>query len=640
MDVATLCVALLLSVRARAALPVTHEVANEAAAALALLSPFLDTQNVTLALYGNASWTGDFLSGLSPRTIRVVLPDADQYWEQARFSPRDNIVVMFVGDGDVDPWRLMVREYGELMWRTLYWFAVQDESVLFTVPGHVNPLMMCGRDVGVAVTTPSGSTGLYYLDSSRCLTNNRASGAFKLADRWLPTEQRWQHGGCIFKVITSFCRGWRPAVPPEPLLLFHMPFREKSWGSAVLKMLRMCVRKELWRTTITTVNVTPGAIYESMRHFLKEKIKTCRLDALTWNVGGLLRFDATEVEILTENKWYPIVVVVPAGLGAVVNPLSSITLEFSPAVWLGTALAALGTVAALACTLRRDRGAALLLALAPLLAQPPPPPPPHPPPPAAGPALRPLLAVWLLVCVVLAAAYQGLLLGMLSSARPRGEIDSLEALADSALRVDVSAQLPNLDRIYGKNISRILNGDIITITSRTLHDIATHRNCAIITIDDRFLARTIRRLNIPQKRLHRFSLGHNTLKLVAMWSPGSPLGAPLASAYKRLDEAGVLDVWDNLVDDRDRHSLKSGVLQHPAALTLKHMQPAFLLLLVGYALASVVLVAELLAARWPRDGAGPVRFAPAPTNLEVRRILVRPCPVARRSASFSCTSQM
>ncbi|KAK3923655.1 Dihydroorotase [Frankliniella fusca] len=637
MDVATLCVALLIGTRARAALPVTHEVANEAAAALALLSPFFDTQNVTLALYGNASWTGDFLSGLPPRTVRVVLPDADQYWEQEWISPTDNILVMYVGEGDVDPWRLMIREHGDFIDRTLYWFAVQDESVLFTMPGRVGPLIMTRRDVGVAVTPPNGSTGLYYIDtSSKCLTNNRASGAFKLADRWLPTEQRWQHGGSIFKVITSFCRGWRPAVPPEPMQFFHMPFRGKSWESEVFEMVWRRVRNELWKTTITTVKVTHGAIHKSVRYFLKKKIRTCRLDAFFWNVGGLFRFDPKEIEMITEKKMYPIVVVVPAGLGAVVSPLSSVTLEFSPAVWLGTALAALGTAAALACTLRRDRGAALLLALAPLLAQPPPPPPP---PPAAGPALRPLLAVWLLVCVVLAAAYQGLLLGMLSSARPRGEIDSLEELAESGLRVDVSAQIPNLDRIYGKNISKILNGDIIATSSRMLHDIATHRNCALITIDDRFLARTIRRWNIPQKRLHRFSLGHNTLKLVAMWSPGSPLGALLASAYQRLDEAGVLDVWDNLVDDRDRHSLRSG-FQHTSALTLKNMQPAFLLLLVGYALASVVLVAELLAARWPRDGAGPVRSAPAPTNLEVRLILVRPCSVARRFASFSCTSQM
>ncbi|KAK3929243.1 Glutamate receptor 2 [Frankliniella fusca] len=629
MNVAILYAALLLCTRARAAFPVLLESANEAAAALALLSPFLDMQNAALTLYGNASWTGDFLGRLSPHTVRVVLPDADEYWEQPRYSSRDNILVMFVGESNVDPWRLMkeYRGYGE---RILYWFAVESESAVFTASGRADPLVMCGMDAGVAFTTPGGSTGLYYVNSNKCLTNKRASSAFELADRWLPTEQRWQHGGCIFKVITSFCSGWRPPVPPEPLRLFQMPFRGKFWASEVfdIDMVRRSVMNELWNTTKTTVNVTPGAIQESLRIFFKEKIRTCRLDAILWNIGGLIRFDGKEVEYISEKKMYPIVVVVPAGLGAVVNPLSAVLAEFSPAVWLGTALAALGTAATLACTLRRDRGAALLLALTPLLAQAP------PSTPAASIALRPLLAVWLLVCVVLAAAYQGLLLGMLSSAPPRGEIDSLDALADSALRVDVSLHLTNIERIYGKNISKIINGDI-AITSRTLHDIAMHRNGALITVEDRDFARITRRWNVPQKRLHRFSLGYNTLKMVAMWTRGSPLGAFLASAYRRLDEAGVLDRWDDLVDDLDRHSLRSGMLQHAAALTLKHMQPAFLVLVAGYALASVVFVAELLAARWPRSVARRVRRAPA--DAAVRLILVRSCPSTQGSTSSRIT---
>ncbi|KAK3923656.1 Glutamate receptor 2 [Frankliniella fusca] len=629
MDVATLSVALLLCTRARAALPVVREVANEAAAALALLSPFLDTQNAALTLYGNASWTGDFLRGLSPHTIRVVLPDTDRFWKYERYYPKDNALVIFVRERVTDPWALM-QQYTTYIERMLYWFAVHDESVLFSASGDVQPFMMCGRDAGVAVTTPGGSTSLYSVKENKCLTNDRASRVFELEDRWSRMEQRWQRGGGIFHVFMNFCSGWRPPVPPEPIKLWNLPLtEERSRAAEVLGVARRMIGDRLGRTTVTTLNVTPGAFVPSIRIFLKKAIQNCRLDALSWGVGGITRYDPKVLSQLTEGKMYTVQAVVPAGLGAVVSPLSSVTLEFSPAVWLGTALAALFTAAALACTLRRDRGAALLLALAPLLAQPP------PPPPAAGPALRPLLAVWLLVCVVLAAAYQGLLLGMLSSARPRGEIDSLEALAESGLRVDVSMELAHLPNEH-TNLTKIINGGIGLNVTRSLREIATHRNCALITIEDRFNERVARRLNIPHKRLHRFSIGLSTIKMVAIWSPGSPLATPLTSAYRRLDEAGVLDYWDNLVDDLDRHSFRSAVLQHAAALTLKHMQPAFLVLVVGYALASLVFVAELLAARWPHGVAHPVR--PAPADAEVRLILVGSCPPARRSASVSGTS--
>ncbi|KAK3923654.1 Glutamate receptor 2 [Frankliniella fusca] len=631
MDVATLCVALLLCTRARAALPVVREVANEATAALALLSPFLDTQNAALTLYGNASWTGDFLRGLFPHTVRVVLPDTDRFWTHARYNPKDNALILFVSERVTDPWALM-QQYGTNIERMLYWFAVQAESVLFTTSEHVYPFMMCGRDAGVAVTTPGGRTSLYSINESKCLTNDRSSRAFELEDRWSPTEQRWQRGGGVFHVFMNFCSGWRPPVPPAPIKLLDIPLaEERSRAAEVLGVVQRMIGDGLGRTTVTTLHVTPENFVPTIRIFLKKVIQTCRLDVCFWGVGGLRRYDPKVLDLLTEGKMYTVQAVVPAGLGPVVSPLSSVALEFSPAVWLGTALAALGTAAALACTLRRDRGAALLLALAPLLAQPP------PPPPAAGPALRPLLGVWLLVCVVLAAAYQGLLLGMLSSARPRGEIDSLEALADSGLRVDISMELANLPNEH-TNLTKIINGGIGLNVTRSLREIATHRNCALITIEDRFNERMARRLNIPHKRLHRFSIGLSTIKMVAIWSPGSPLATPLISAYRRLDEAGVLDYWDNLVDDLDRHSFRSGVLQHATALTLKHMQPAFLVLLAGYALASVVLVAELLAVRWPHGVAHPVR--PAPADAEVRLILVGSCPPARRSASFSCTSHM
>ncbi|KAK3912228.1 Phosphopantetheine adenylyltransferase [Frankliniella fusca] len=564
MDVAVLCVVLLLCSPAHGLDPAGDEIANEAAAALALLSPFLDTQNATLLLYGKASWTGDFLRRLSPRTARMVLPDTDRYWERAGYSLAINVLVMFVWERPADPWTLM-QEYEAHWERALYWFTVQDESVLSTPPVNVFPFMLCGRHLGAVVAAPSGSIGLYHTNDDRCIMSHNSSLALNLSDRWSPTEQRWQRAGGIFKVFTNFCSSWRLPDPPEPLNFVKLTLTEgDSWmAEKVFDIARRSGRNGLWKSAKTTINVTSDAALLRAKTFLSKKIRLCRLDAYFSGFGVPRRYDPKAISFISENKMYSAVVVVPAGLGPAVSPLAAVTLEFSTTVWWSTALAALCTAAALACALRRDRGAALLLALAPLLAQAPPP----PPPPAAGPALRPLLAVWLLVCVVIAAAYQGLLLGMLSSARPRGEIDSLEALEDSGLQIDMSIQLAQFADKRTNDISKIVNGKLVLDLNRALQDIALHRNSALIAIEDPLFERSIRRVNIPQTTVHRFSLGRRTRRALAKWTPGSPLGMLLASTYQRLVESGILDLWDNVIDDLDRrNSYRHGLQQQATAL--------------------------------------------------------------------------
>ncbi|KAK3922660.1 Membrane protein insertase YidC [Frankliniella fusca] len=607
--VVILCVALLLlRGLARAALPAVvlevaevDEVPNEAAAALALLSPFLDTQDVavTLVLFGNASWSGDFLSGLPPLTVRTVLPDTDQYWEWARYDPRDNMVIVFAVEGPVDPHDLVV--YHMNMKRSLFWFS---DNNLFTNISNTGENILCAPHAGVAITAPDGSTALYSVIDC----DERAN---EVVDRWSPSERRWQHGGAISRVFTNFCSGWKPAVPPEPLHVIELS-RTKSMNRAVRVFTETRRRTSLLgEPTTTFIKFTsPATLYRGYA-IMAHKMNLCRLDGFFSTISIQSTLDHVNVEYLTERKMYRVDVLVPAGLGRVVSPLSAVALEFSPAVWYGTALAALGTAAALACTLRRDRGDALLLALAPLLAQAPPP-PPRPP----GPALRSLLGAWLLVCVVLAAAYQGLLLGMLSSARPRGEIDSLEALADSGLKVFFSWHVSNLADNRGYDNFRKLNGTFEWDEVRTLRDMALHRNCALITIEDRMLERLFVTLNIPERRLHYFSVGTSNLKRLAAWSPGSPVGRALAATYDRLDEGGILDRSDDLFAERfcgfcRLHSARS-LKKDPVALTLRQMYPAFLVLLVGCSLAALVFAAELVSARGPLR----VRARPGPAGVD------------------------
>ncbi|KAK3922659.1 Uracil-DNA glycosylase [Frankliniella fusca] len=619
--VVTLCVALLLlRGLARAALPAAvlevaevDEVPNEAAAALALLSPFLDAQDVavTLVFFGNASWRGDFLGGLPPLTARTVLPDTDQYWEWARYDPRDNMVIVFAVEGPADPYGLVGDRL--TLKRSLFWFS---DNNLFTNISNTGEKILCAPHAGVAITAPDGSTALYSVIDC----DERAN---EVVDRWSPSERRWQHGGAISRVFTNFCSGWKPAVPPEPLNVVELG-RMKGWNRAMHVLNETRRRNSLLEEpTITFINFTSHA--EMFRAFsiLAHKVNLCRLDGFFTTIGVQNTLEHFNVEFLTERKMFRVFVIVPAGLGRVVSPLSAVALEFSPAVWYGTALAALGTAAALACTLRRDRGDALLLALAPLLAQAP------PPPPAAGPALRPLLGAWLLVCVVLAAAYQGLLLGMLSSARPRGEIDSLEALADSGLKVFLSRHVSNLANNREYDTFRKLNGTFEWDwwdEARTVSNMALYRNCAVITLEARLLKRVLLTLNMPEKRLHYFSLGTSNLKRLAVWSPGSPVGRVLAAAYGWLDATGILDHWDDLILDQINHLDSASTLRKdPVALTLRQMYPAFLVLLVGCSLAALVFAAELVSARGPLRARA--RPGPAGVDANIRLMaLVRPRP--------------
>ncbi|KAK3925475.1 Protein slit [Frankliniella fusca] len=311
------------------------------------------------------------------------------------------------------------------------------------------------------------------------------------------------------------------------------------------------------------------------------------------NSVGIPDFTRNEFQ-LPDRSLHHIVAIVPAGLGPVVNPLSAVALEFSPAVWLCTALAALGTAAALAWALRRDRGAALLLALGPLLGQAP------PPPPAASRSLHPLLGAWLLVCVVLVAAYQGLLLGMLSSARPRGEIDSLQALKDSGLSIHLT--LGGLRRMQGSDLLAELmdRGTVLSFSSVPdfLLNMALHKNSALIVLFDRNVQRLVNRLSIPDIKLHTFPLGRQHIKIIAWAAHGSPFAGPITTTYRRLVAGGLLQHWENVLDEPGRRARARHLVSLPLAapLTLDNMKPAFVVLAAGFALAGLVFAIELLVA--------------------------------------------
>ncbi|KAE8749489.1 Ionotropic receptor 113 [Frankliniella occidentalis] len=302
----------------------------------------------------------------------------------------------------------------------------------------------------------------------------------------------------------------------------------------------------------------------------------------------------------------PIIVVVPAGAGPRLDPLRAVTAEFSAELWVATALALLFMTAAAAVawtTLGRPPLAALAAAslqtLAPLLAQSPP----------GRTAHRPLSAVWLLMSVVLAAAYQGLLLRELTSPPP--EINSLEQLEQSGLDIYAEEGLHLIDS-FRYMLSHSLKSRMHYFNTNTnyttvLERVVDGRNSALICCHSTVNALTLSHLS---NRVHLFTLPNSTsLMASVMYTRGSPFAKSLHSVISWFVASALQMHIITLADFRltlDAASKDTASeLAHP--LSLGQLQPAFCLLAAGCVLSAIVFVVEVLCHKWSlRHHAPPV----------------------------------
>ncbi|KAE8745605.1 Ionotropic receptor 218, partial [Frankliniella occidentalis] len=308
-------------------------------------------------------------------------------------------------------------------------------------------------------------------------------------------------------------------APPPQLSVIERPFKKVI--ETLVATLRPAV-KLVW----ITHNVT---IYDQV--FAGEA--NCSLAALisffplTIHVEPHLQYQG---DVLSQA-----VVVVPAGLGPHPGLLKAVTAEFSVALWVATALAVVGMTVALAVASAcrgRPRLAALaaapLQALAPLLAQAPP----------GRTAHRPLSAVWLLMSVVLAAAYQGLLLRELTS--PPGEINSLEQLEQSGLEVVILEDLYWASKDY---LPRAITSQANPISpfdlQKAIKNVSEGKKSALICYWDAISAYDLMPLLTGRKRVHTLRLPFYNVKASAMFTKGSPLYEPLIATTSRFFAGGL-----------------------------------------------------------------------------------------------------
>ncbi|KAE8746784.1 Ionotropic receptor 197 [Frankliniella occidentalis] len=566
----------------RAGLPVVDSAAAPAArSAAALLTPFMAPQKATLVVTGGTRWTGAFLRELSADIPRVLDSNAFAMSTRHRHrtDPRLDLVLQATHRAHLfhtedletllsavrtrDPTRLV---------RTIFWADVASPrgEVLRQV-SQTRP-WLGDMQYALALTAPDGSTALYNLTCTTEITCSRGEMVITETDSWSPVAQRWRRGGRVFH---EFCGpAWRQTKVPTVFMIG----RKSLITTSVLELTKSVIH-------LAGQGADAAVVYFTDTHSMSTALTECALGAALTDLPLLVIGRSDETTKIVEMGRLHVGVIVPAGLGPSVRFLETVTVEFSAMLWCATGLATLCTVVFFRCARTRDVGGAVLQALAPLLGQPPPPPAPP----------RPMLAAWLLACVVLTAAYQGLLLGRLSSAVPRRDLGSLREVKDSGLRLLVLGQLSVSIALSDSptNRTQFVTSEQV---EATIDVIATARNCALVTYLDHYAIQALRRHNLPLKKLHLIPLRHSAVKVIGVSTRGSPLERPMVTALARIEAAGLRAHWRRAEHAREnaRYARKLALLQGPRPLTLFQLGEAFVVLWVGHAVGFAAFALEAL----------------------------------------------
>lgn len=197
---------------------------------------------------------------------------------------------------------------------------------------------------------------------------------------------------------------------------------------------------------------------------------------------------------------------------------------------------------------------------------------------------RPLAGSWMMVCVVLVAAYQGKLLSKLTKADPVEEINSFQDLVESNLSVlewDAlfTASLPPelLPRVVYAHVP----------LERELEMIAENRN--VSRLYNANIRRGLTAYLVPEKRLHVVSVPTQLCHSMFMTAKSSPYEKPLRRIIGRVYASGIMDHWQAFAGLRiARPRWHSREL----ALGWRHVQALFVVWAAGLAVALAVFAAE------------------------------------------------
>ncbi|KAE8746765.1 Ionotropic receptor 139 [Frankliniella occidentalis] len=549
-----------------------------------LVSSFLSGSTTGVCVSGRSRALGVFLTQLPPETARLHINSWS--FQRDHLLHMDDMLFLITADNAAQLADNIAGTRLPSLSRVLLWTWADSAPSAgdMRALGVKDSVWLFQKQTVLAVSTPDGATLLFSLSGEP-----GPGGGYVAAeiDRWSPGARRWQRQASPF---TKLCSTWRSGEPAPRQILALRPDQRVAHPEPYIDYITALA-------TAMGVGVEWRDDDASVLAAMRNRSLNCTLAAI-FAFRSLPQTPRSSVSFAF-LAFTPVRVVVPAGLNPHAALLQAVTDEFSAELWCATAAAVLGVAVATAlaamAVLGRPLVAALATAplqtLAPLLGQAPP----------GRTAHRPLSAVWLLMSVVIVAAYQGLLLRELTT--PPGEIDTLEQLEESGLDIRMSRDL----YAYGPQIlSHTLQSRLTYVSPDDLDSIvrmaADGRNTAVILqrdMNSHFLLSSYTKSK-PQK-IHLFQVRVPYLSTRVGFTTGSPLQESIKRVegwcYQHgLQRRMAIELADlNRVDVRAEDE-KDDVSMR--ALSLSELRPAFLLLAYCYCLSTAVLVCEIIYHKW------------------------------------------
>ncbi|KAE8751732.1 Ionotropic receptor 101 [Frankliniella occidentalis] len=588
--------------------PVDTPAAPEAECVASFISSIMPPDNSCLVVHGDARLVGPLLRNLQDldRGRLTFVMDPRYIPTHTRVRIESTTLAVIAAENPANLSTLAFRDTGLFFSYSglVVWVRARSlEDALHDPVGLSSWFWICNKNVHLLLTTPNGTTIQYVPDVGGSCVVTWSDLKMREVRRCEPgRRQGWQGQPSRPRLCSRWKSPETGKTTPKFLSVRPPHYRQFDVPAAYDEPYHLAV--STLTTAVSRWLRTPIELsWESNNSVVFAQITNCSLNAAFLNYPVKVR-NVSHIEF---DSFFmsPTIVVVPGGSVMRLNVLRAVTAEFSAELWIATALALLFMTAAMVVawtTLGRPPlsalAAATLQTLAPLLAQPPP----------GRTAHRPLSAVWLLMSVVLAAAYQGLLLRELTA--PPGEINSLEQLEQSGLDIYAEETIQLQDSLESR-LSQSLNTKIqyynpMADYMTALQRVVEGRNSALICRQHVMTTFILSRLS---NRIHVFTLPNSTNLLASVISTkGSPFMKPLHSALSWFSASGLLKYYLTMADF---HLTLNSASKDTASklnrpLSLGQLQPAFCLLAAGYVLSAVVFVLEVLCYKWSRRHAPPV----------------------------------
>ncbi|XP_034239038.1 uncharacterized protein LOC117643960 [Thrips palmi] len=525
---------------------------------------------------GKAHWLGALLPRL-PTYMTVAIVDADRPASMARLAwamRNDNCLLLFAEDRPSGLAHAILHHVltfsRKLLWASTNSTRPSDEDLAQAESGL---LQTCSLEAVIALTSKDGST-TFSKAESLCRYREQA------VERWLPAAG-WQSNAPLF---APRCSSWTRSSPPGTITLHYNRPYSKSQNLLDHPINQVMI------TLADRMGERFVSIYSGDGNFSgpMDLALNCRLDVMA--LARPLHHVVHVPPHLVAFPWemMRVVMVVPSDMGRSRGLFHTLTGELQPPVWAAVVAAAVVVLVGLTLLSRgRPRGrraADVLNVLAPLLGS-----------PSRGVLApqRPLSGSWMLVCIVLVAAYQGTLLSRLSNGAP---VEQLMSYAD-LMETNLSVLAPDAmfdDALPPELYPRLIYTSALS-NEMQLSEMAQRRDAAkLLSVD---FINSLVPFMVPVKLLHAFTVPTRFARSIFLTAKNSPYEEPLRQILGRAHASGLLCHWNSMGDfNISRTKQREKLVDRHKPLGWRNVRALFTVWAAGLAAALAAFAVESIPA--------------------------------------------